>query len=863
MPLSSRILHISVLALVLVGLACSGEESRVNGWRVEIDEKASEWRVFAPHLDARATEPTLSGPLSGRIADGSAALSSAFGQFTVSLEGDDAETRWSDPLGTVTTISRTPAGVEVTLSDRNGARDARLVFRRHGERDLKIALETDDSDVTAGELGFRCREGEAFFGLGTQITGMDLRGRTYPLLVQEQGIGKPEENGIPPINNIPEAAYAPMGVWHSSAGWSALLGHDAYSELSLCDATSGGEGSNEKGALRSYPLLPSMVLVAGETPRERVRSTTAYTGRLSTPPDWIFAPWNSAVGGPQELELVASTLRDARIPSSVIWTEDWIGGSLTANGFRLSYRWEWDEETYPDLPSRIADLNGRGFAFLGYFNPFIPQNVPTWSEASSSGFTVMRDDGTPYTTRDPAFRQTGMIDLTNADARRWLAGFLRKAVKEVGLQGWMADFAEWMPIEGVAPAGEGDLLSIHNRYPLLWQQVHREVLDEVFSTSDRVDDDYVFFARSGWASVNGGTGGLVPALWGGDQNTDFSFDDGLPSVIPIGAHAGLSGVAIFGSDIAGYASVVNAPSDKQLYFRWVALGAFSPLMRTHHGSSKCDNWRFDRDEETLAHFGRYARIHSLLLPYFRSLVPDAVNDGLPLMRHPWLVAPESPGLWATAQYQYFLGDDLLVAPVIERDATAREVLFPKPGWWPLLGMAPLSSTQGGEGGTWRATVDATYTEIPAFVRPGTALPLLPEVVDSFFGATDPDVTDLSDVAGSLMLALYPDEEGSIRASSYDGVRVSAKGLTSLDGATIDGAHIRDCDGVVDVPCREGGRIHLDVAGSATLGITGGQVEIQTERPTRLTLAIGGDAWGALATPTALSDLTPDLPPLCD
>lgn len=841
------------LALVFFTAACSREGTQVNGWRVEIDEAASTWRVFAPHL-ASGAEPTLSGPLSGRIASGSATVSGSFGQFAVALEGDDAGTLWSGPLA-VGKVTRSATGVEVALSDRGGANASRLVFQGHGERDLRISLETDDEEATAGELRFHCREGESFFGLGTQVTGMDLRGRTYPLLVQEQGIGKPEEIQVPFINNIPEAAYAPMGVWHSSAGWSALVGHDAYSELSLCDA--------EQGALRSYPLLPSMVLVAGETPRARMRSVTAYTGRLSTPPDWIFAPWNSAVGGPQEVDLVSRTLREARIPSSVIWTEDWIGGSLTANGFRLSYRWEWDEDTYPDLPARIAELNSNGFAFLGYFNPFIPLNVPTWEEASTRSFTVMREDGKPYTMLDPAFRQSGMIDLTHDEARQWLAGFLRRAVTEIGLHGWMADFAEWMPLEGIAPAGEGDLFSIHNRYPLLWQQVHREVMDEVFADSEQADNNYVFFARSGWASVNGGSGGLIPALWGGDQNTDFGYDDGLPSVIPIGTHAGLSGVAIFGSDIAGYASFVNPPSDKQLHFRWITLGAFSPLMRTHHGSSKCDNWRFDRDEETLAHFGRYARIHTLLLPYFRSLVPEAVNDGLPLMRHPWLVEPDSPGMWSTAQYQYFLGDDLLVAPVIEQDALARQVRFPEAGWWPLFGSAPLASLSDADGRTLRASVDAALTEIPVFVRPGTVLPLLPEAVDSFFGATAPGVTDLSHVADSLLLALYPDPNGAVRTAEHDGARLSAHGLASLDGARLDGATFSDCADPIAPPCREGGRLHLDVSASATIEVEGGRVELQTDRPMRLILAVGGDAWGALATPTTLTDLHPDLPPLCE
>ena len=116
--------------------------------------------------------------------------------------------------------------------------------------------------------------------------------------------------------------------------------------------------------------------------------------------------------------------------------------------------------------------------------------------------------------------------------------------------------------------------------------------------------------RSGWASINGGTGGRAPVLWGGDQNTNWEYDDGFPTVLPIGSHAGLSGVPIFGSDIAGYTSLNVPHTTKELFYRWSSLAAFHPVMRTHHGSDECRNWAFDRDEETLTHFRRYARLHT-------------------------------------------------------------------------------------------------------------------------------------------------------------------------------------------------------------------------------------------------------------
>jgi hypothetical protein len=76
-------------------------------------------------------------------------------------------------------------------------------------------------------------------------------------------------------------------------------------------------------------------------------------------------------------------------------------------------------------------------------------------------------------------------------------------------------------------------------------------------------------------------------------------------------------------------------------------------MRTHHGSTECRNWSFDRDADTLAHYRRYARLHSRLYPYLRGLLDEALVHGWPLMRHPALVEPASPGLWAATQEEFY------------------------------------------------------------------------------------------------------------------------------------------------------------------------------------------------------------------
>ncbi|MCB9727959.1 MAG: hypothetical protein H6746_05660 [Deltaproteobacteria bacterium] len=353
-------------------------------------------------------------------------------------------------------------------------------------------------------------------------------------------------------------------------------------------------------------------------------------------------------------------------------------------------------------------------------------------------------------------------------------------------------------------------------------------------------------------------------LWGGDQDTDWDRDDGLPTIISIATHVGLSGVPVFGSDIAGYSSFAAPATTKELFLRWDALAALQPVMRTHHGSSECANWSFDRDAETLAHHRRWASVHVRLLPLFRALTKEAVASGLPLVRHPWLVEPDHPPLWAPHADLFFLGDDLLVAPVVTEGATTRTLDLPGEGWWPLLGQSPIQAKPGPDG-LVALEASAPVTELPAFVRPGAVLPLTRQVVDSFYGATEPGITDRSDLEG-LTLALYPDTAGALAPQEVAGVTIEATNLsptTDLTKATWDGSSLPACTASSPTPpCATPAGALLPgpgtlSAGTATITLTG------TPDATPIELALAGRAFGTLANPTPMTNLTPDIPPPCE
>jgi len=268
-------------------------------------------------------------------------------------------------------------------------------------------------------------------------------------------------------------------------------------------------------------------------------------------------------------------------------------------------------------------------------------------------------------------------------------------VSEYGFDGWMADFSEWTPLDAVVSDGT-DPVEVRNTYPTEWQRLTREVMEEL-----RPDGDWVMIARAGWS----GTQGAAQIHWVGDQETNWSELDGLPTVVPAMLNLGLAAQPYVTHDIAGFARGTG-PSTEELYMRWVELGAFTPIMRTHEGADKEGNWSWEKSPETTSHFRRFSLVHCALRPLFMDLSEQAQQSSVPILRHLMLEFPNDPETYGISD-QYMIGDTYLVAPVLEQGAITRSVYFPAGTWYNVWSGESL------EGGK-RLTVDAPIGSPPVY-----------------------------------------------------------------------------------------------------------------------------------------------------
>lgn len=112
--------------------------------------------------------------------------------------------------------------------------------------------------------------------------------------------------------------------------------------------------------------------------------------------------------------------------------------------------------------------------------------------------------------------------------------------------------------------------------------------------------------------------------------------------------------------------------------RWCEMNAFSPVMRGHEGLNPDINAQFDASNEVLKHGAEFAKIHKKLKPYLIEADRYNSENGVGVVR-PLFFYYDEPRAYEEA-YEYLLGRDILVAPVLTSGTNTRAVYLPNDEW---------------------------------------------------------------------------------------------------------------------------------------------------------------------------------------
>lgn len=311
--------------------------------------------------------------------------------------------------------------------------------------------------------------------------------------------------------------------------------------------------------------------------------------------------------------------------------------------------WQFEPGAFPDPRAMVEQLHAWGFPVMLWLVPFLSPDSEISRDAVRQGWVITGADG------EPAVRQwwngySTVLDLTHPDALAWLRSELA-ALQDLGVDGFKFDAGDLRDyrLGDRSAGGSGPVDQCE-----AWARLAAEF-------------DYNEL-RACWKS-----GGQPLAQRLHDKPRSWG-RDGLLSLIPEGIAQGLIGHAFNCPDMIGGGELDSFaggdPIDQELFVRFAQCSALFPMMQF-----SLTPWRV-LDDAHLAAVRAAVDLRQSLLPMITDLVSAAASSGEPVLR---ALAYHHPG-YEHVHDQFLLGEDLLVAPVLERGARTRSVQLP-PGVW--------------------------------------------------------------------------------------------------------------------------------------------------------------------------------------
>ena len=368
-------------------------------------------------------------------------------------------------------------------------------------------------------------------------------------------------------------------------------------------------------------------------------------------------------------------------------------------------RLAWDKKQWPDPKWTLDYLKQKGVKAVTITQPYILRNgrgLDNYNELASKGMLV-KDSATGKPLEVKIWvGEGGMFDMSNPDTRRWLTDRM-DSLMNYGIGGWWGDLGEpeVHPENGMHANGLATR-QYHNQYGNDWSEIVYNLYKERYPDRRLI------------SMMRGGTTGLQRYdvfPWSTDVSRSWG---GLEPQVRIMLNSGLSGLGYMSHDVGGFAIDEAAPYDPELYVRWLQLGLFSPMLRTH-AQQKAEPFHYPDQQNIIKPLivNRYR-----WLPYNYTLGYENATKGWPLVRPLGFHDMNPDGRYDNISDQYLWGRDVMVAPVMTKGTTKRSVVFPEGSLWIDMNN-PLKTYKGGT----TATVAAPLDVLPVFVRGGAFIPV--------------------------------------------------------------------------------------------------------------------------------------------
>ena len=548
--------------------------------------------------------------------------------------------------------------------------------------------------------------GESFYGGGERGFSLNLTGDT---LLNYNGQNYGYQAGEPRIKRM----GITMPFVLSSKGYGILFDDFCKSTLYV------GPEALEYSTTRPAPVSYYVVSGRGRV-EDVVKNFTWLVGRQELPPLWTLGYITSKYGyrDQRESEGVVDTLKRAGYPlDGIVFDLYWYGKEEDMG------RLEWDRTQWPDHRAMLSKFKKLGVNVVTISQPYVLTNgraIDNYRQLDAKGL-FCKTDGTDTThTVTIWVGQGGMFDVSNPATRQWLSDRYRQLTDE-GVTGWWGDLGEpeVHPRE-IRHYNGLTAEQYHNLYGNEWSRIIYDLFKKQYP-----DRRLMTMMRAGTAGLQRYS--VFP--WSTDVSRSWG---GLAPQVTIMLNAGMSGLGYMSHDVGGFAVDPANKRDGELYIRWLQLGLFSPVLRTH-STYQAEPYHYKEYGDLPL---RLIKERYAWLPYNYTLAYENASQGLPLVRPlGFYDAPGGISRYDSITDQYLWGRDVMVAPVMEQGATERLITFPQGTWVDMN--QPARRYDGGTTIHYPAPLDV----LPHFARAGAFVPLARNAMDNV-GDYDPSRLDV-------------------------------------------------------------------------------------------------------------------------
>lgn len=575
---------------------------------------------------------------------------------------------------------------------------------------IKTHFYEGENLITSEEMGFYSQENRQGVRLmlseseqlqGGGSRGIQINRNGYQLQNYNQahyGYGANEKNlniSIPFIN--------------SSKGYGLFFDNHSAGIMDLGVSSSNTlDFSGESGNMVYY-------FIKANSYEGLIENYTLLTGRQDLPPLWSLGYIQSRFGYESESHArqTVSDMQNDNFPlDALVLDLYWFGDPGRMGDL------DWDYSKWPSPVQMMSDFKSTGVKTILITEPYFTQVSDYYNFISAKGWFGKTNSGSTYLLDNFWAGKASLMDFTNEETLDWMWSFY-KGRKEEGASGWWSDLGEPENHPNDMIHQEGSARDIHNIYSLLWAQ---SIYDNY---ANEYPEERLFnLIRSGYAGMQR----YSTFPWSGDIQKSW---EGLQVQIPIMLGMGMSGVAYIGSDIGGFTGELN----EELYTRWMQQGVFSPIMRAHGVNSITEPVYFSEPYKSIVR--ESINLRYKLLPYNYSLAWRNSITARPLAL-PMDYFEMTNTFLQNINNQYFWGEEMLVAPIMEEGSSGRSVIFPEGNWIDFK----TNKTYTGQN---IYSITAPLNTIPVFVKGGSFIPLTKSL-----STTDNYNTD------TLLIWYYPD-----------------------------------------------------------------------------------------------------------